>query len=185
MDRTVYILLSRSGTSISRLIHFFIGGDYTHASIGLDGPEGVFYSFARKYPQFPLPGGLIQERGDRGYFFLHPQTPCCLYEMPVTEEIYGKIRARIEEMWAVQERYHYSVLGAIACYFRIPVARPRHYFCSHFVAEVLTECGAANLPYAPGAVHPMDFLTLENLRKVHQGVVGDLEGLAEAKSEKI
>ena len=61
-DRAVYILLTRSGTWFSRLIHFATRDDYTHASIGLDGPAGPFYSFARKYERFALPAGLVEER---------------------------------------------------------------------------------------------------------------------------
>ena len=38
--RTIYILLTRSGTWFSRLIHLATADSYTHASIGLDGPIG-------------------------------------------------------------------------------------------------------------------------------------------------
>ena len=57
--RTVYILLTRSGTWFSRLIHLATQDQYTHASIGLDGPSGPFYSFARKFEHFALPAGLV------------------------------------------------------------------------------------------------------------------------------
>ena len=60
-ERTVYILLTRSGTCFSRLIHLATGDGYTHASIGLEGPDGPFYSFARKYRHFALPAGLMEE----------------------------------------------------------------------------------------------------------------------------
>ena len=40
--RTIYILLTRSGTWFSRLIHLATADSYTHASIGLDGPIGPF-----------------------------------------------------------------------------------------------------------------------------------------------
>ena len=53
--KTVYILLTRSGTWFSRLIHLATDDRYTHASIGLDGPTGPFYSFARLDPRFALP----------------------------------------------------------------------------------------------------------------------------------
>ena len=56
-DRAVYILLTRSGTWFSRLIHFATRDDYTHASIGLDGPAGPFYSFARSTSTSPCPPG--------------------------------------------------------------------------------------------------------------------------------
>ena len=52
-ERTIYILLTRSGTCFSRLIHFATQDRYTHASIGLDGPGGPFYSFARKSSSLP------------------------------------------------------------------------------------------------------------------------------------
>ena len=175
MEHTVYILLSRSGSVASRMIHFFISGDYTHASIGLDGPSGYFYSFARKYPRWPLPGGFVRERAGTGFFALHPGTPCCLYALTVSKETYLQIRERLALMYACREDYHYSLLGAVACYFRLPFVRRKYYFCSHFVAEVLTESGAACLPYVPAATRPMDFLSLKRLRKIHQGEVHTLE----------
>lgn len=55
--KTVYILLTRSGTWFSRLIHLATDDCYTHASIGLDGPAGPFYSFGRLDPRFALPAG--------------------------------------------------------------------------------------------------------------------------------
>ena len=59
-DCSIYILLTRSGTWFSRLIHLVTSDCYTHASIGLDGPSGPFYSFARKYEHFALPAGLVE-----------------------------------------------------------------------------------------------------------------------------
>ena len=58
-DHSIYILLTRSGTWFSRLIHLVTSDCYTHASIGLDGPSGPFYSFARRYEHFAprRPGG--------------------------------------------------------------------------------------------------------------------------------
>ena len=60
-EKTVYILLTRSGTWFSRLIRFATDDCYTHASIGLDGPDGPFYSFGRRYERFALPAGLVEE----------------------------------------------------------------------------------------------------------------------------
>ena len=60
-EKTVYILLTRSETWFSRLIHLATDDRYTHASIGLDGPFGRFYSFARKQERFALPAGLETE----------------------------------------------------------------------------------------------------------------------------
>lgn len=174
--RTIYLLLTRSGTCFSRLIHRFTNGEFTHASIGLEGPSGAFYSFARKYPRLPFPGGLIREQADRGYFYLHPDTPCCLYELTVTEDTYQFLRNRLQEMYEQRKLYHYSVLGAVGCYFRRPMTRQRYKFCSEFVAEMLVESGAVELGKLPALTRPMDFCQLEELRPVHRGEVRSLAG---------
>lgn len=174
--RTIYLLLTRSETYFSRLIHLFTEGEFTHASLGLEGPSGPFYSFARKYPRLPFPGGLIQERADRGFFSLHPHTPCCLYALTVSEDTYQYLFRRLRVMYAHRERYHYNFLGVLACLFHLRLERRHHKFCSEFVAELLWESGAAELGTVPAMTRPMDFCKLEDLRPIHRGEVGGLAG---------
>ena len=91
-ERTIYILLTRSGTWFSRLIHFATRDNYTHASIGLDGPDGPFYSFARKYRYLALPaaghgtspgGSLLPVRPEGGGGGLPPPAAeAALYVCP-------------------------------------------------------------------------------------------------------
>lgn len=174
--RTVYVLFSRSDSVPSRVIHLFAGGEYTHVSLGLDTPHGPFYTFARKYARLPLPGGIVQEVPGRGFFGLHPNTRCCLFTLPVSEGVYRALAEKLGGMYRQKERYHYSVLGAVTAYFRIPLRRRRHYFCSQFVAEALTESGAVTLGKDASLARPMDLYALmapEEL--VMTGVVGDLE----------
>ncbi len=174
--RIIYLLLTRSETYFSRLIHHVTDGEYTHASLGLEGPRGPFYSFARKNPRMALPAGLIQEHADRGFFSLHPHIPCCLYELEVSEDTYRFLCRRLEVMYRNRERYHYSLLGTLACFFRLPFARRHHKFCSEFVAEMLCESGAVELGKDPCLTRPMDFCSLSDLRPIHQGEVGGLMG---------
>ena len=174
--RTVYLLLTRSETYFSRLIHLFTQGEFTHASIGLEGPTGAFYSFARKYPRLPFPGGLIREQVDRGFFSLHPHIPCCLYALTVSEDTYQSICRRVRMMYENRERYHYNMLGAMASYFKLPLVRRNHKFCSEFVAEVLYESGAVELERDPALTHPMDFCRIQGLRPILRGEVGSMAG---------
>ena len=169
-ERTIYILLTRSGTWFSRLIHFATRDDYTHASIGLDGPDGPFYSFARKYRYLALPAGLVEEQVTT----CRRAVPCCLYELRVSEETYFRLRRRLRSMYAQREEYRYSVLGAFACYFNLPLQRRRHYFCSQFVASLLEDCGAVELPKPPTLLRPADFCGVKGLRSVHQGVLEEI-----------
>lgn len=174
MEHTIYILLTRSGTCFSRLIHLATADRYTHVSIGLDGPLGDFYSFARKYERFALPAGLVQEGVQLGFFRSHPSTPCCLYRLKVSQAVYDRLRARLSGMYAQRQLYHYNILGVLACFFRLPLPRRYHYFCSQFVATLLQECGALELPNGPDLTRPSDFCRLEALQSVHQGCVGGI-----------
>lgn len=169
-EHRVYILLTRSGTWFSRLIHFATQDDYTHASIGLEGPEGPFYSFARKHRHFALPAGLVEEqvRGRRR------PIPCCLYALTVNDQTYLQLCSRLRAMYRQRKCYHYSLLGALACFLNFPLRRRNHYFCSQFVAEVLESCHAVELPKPSALVRPGDFCFIRELQPVHRGL---LEGL--------
>ncbi len=167
-QHTVYILLTRSGTWFSRLIHLATQDNYTHASIGLDGPDGPFFSFARKYPHFALPAGLVVER------VTAPRrcVPCCLYALKVSDQTYIRLKQRLWAMYEDREDYHYNLLGALACYFHLPIQRPHHYFCSQFVADLLEGCHAVELPKPPTLLRPADFCAMKELTAVHQGLLG-------------
>lgn len=169
-ERTIYILLTRSGTWFSRLIHFATQDRYTHASIGLDGPDGPFYSFARKYRHLALPAGLVEEQ----VTIYRRAVPCCLYELTVREETYLRLRQRLRSMYVQREEYHYSVLGVFACYFNLSLRRQHHYFCSQFVADLLENCGAIELPKPPTLLRPSDFCSVKGLRPIHQGLLEDI-----------
>lgn len=169
-ERTVYILLTRSGTWFSRLIRLATQDCYTHASIGLDGPAGPFYSFARKYEHFALPAGLVEEK----VTVQRRAVPCCLYELQVSVDTYLRLRRRPHSMYARREDYGYNLLGTLACYFNLSLRRRNHYFCSQFVADLLEESGAVDLPKPPTLLRPADFCQVEGLRAVHQGA---LEGI--------
>lgn len=167
---TVYILLTRSGTWFSRLIHRLTQDSYTHASIGLSGPAGPFYSFARKYEHLALPAGLVEERVTPRRWNI----PCCLYQLEVEDAVFYALQRRLEGMYQHRSEYHYNLLGTLGCYFHRPLSRRHHYFCSQFVAALLEESGAVELPKPSPLLRPADLAGLDGLRSIHQG---DLEGI--------
>lgn len=164
-ERTIYILLTCSETCFSRLIHLVTQAPYTHASIGLDGPRSPFYSFGRIYPRLLLPAGLVAERVDSR----RQAIPCRLYRLRVSEEAYLRLRRRLGGMYACRRMYGYNILGVLACFLNLSLRRDRHYFCSQFVAELLQECAAMDLPKPPALLRPVDFCGMEGLVMVYQG----------------
>ena len=171
MARDIYILVTKSNTYFSRFIHVMTDAPYTHASIGLDGLQGDFYSFARKYRLLMLPAGLIKEEVDRaGAGRIRYQ----MYRLRVSPETCLRLRRLLTDMYAARRRYRYNILGVFTAYFHRPFSRRDCYFCSQFVAGLLEDCGAVELPKPPTLLRPADLCGVKGLRPVHQGL---LEGI--------
>ena len=173
-ERTVYILLTRSETWFSKLIHLVTDDRYTHASIGLDGPGGPFYSFGRKYRRFALPAGLVVEEMRGCTLERRKEIPCCLYALNVPAPVYARLRRRLDGMYARREQYRYNLLGALACYFQWPLHRENCYFCSQFAASLLESCGAVRWEKEPALIRPADFCTFFPFRPIYQGTLGSM-----------
>ena len=169
--RYIYVLLTRSSTAYSRLIRAVTGDEYTHVSLGLgDGAEEL-YSFSRKRARLTLPSPIMREDIAGGYMSRHPRTKCALYRIRTDERHYLAVRRRVENMYAEQGRYHYSILGAALCKLDIAHERAEHYFCSQFVAEVLSRCGVIRLPKSASLMRPADFARLPELEKIYSGPI--------------
>ena len=152
--KTIYILLTRSGTLLSNLVYRLTGARYTHASLAFDEDLSCLYSSTRKNGYTMFPAGPSREYLDRGVFRLRPDVPCALYALEVSEEAYTRARRRADHMMAHGNLYRFNVLGLILCGLHIRWRRRRHYFCSQFVGEVLEKSGALELPKHSTLMHP-------------------------------
>lgn len=127
--KKITILLTKYSDKVSPLIYYLTGRTYTHASLGID---GTYYSF--NYKGFCTETvALHRKRGVE---------KSILYELNISDKSYQKICDQIQYFQQHKERFHYSCLGVVCCFFHIPFHRRDHYFCSQFVAEVLKRAGA-------------------------------------------
>lgn len=172
--KTIYILLTRSKTYISRLIQLATSDDYTHVSIAFDEMLSQFYSFGRKQPHFPLPAGLIQESLTNCFFDYHKDTPCALYELKVSKVVYQQAKQEVQRMVTEKQQYRYSIIGLICCKFAIPYQREKYYFCSQFVAEILEKSQALVLPKPAELIRPADYMELVTGDCLFTGKVDEL-----------
>ncbi len=172
--KTVYILLTRSNTIMSRLVHLFTHAHYTHVSISLSLTDAHFYSFGRKNISRPLPAGFIKEPLAAGFFGSHPETECTLLALSVDDGVFDLIQRRLSNMEQIAGVYRYNLLGVLFCYFGIARSRRRHYFCSQFVGDVLDRSGAAVLPKPSSLMRPMDYTGLDNMKTVYTGNIARL-----------
>lgn len=64
--KTIYILLTRSGTLLSKLVYAVTGASYTHASMAFDEELNCLYSSTRKNGYTMFPAGPSREYLNRG-----------------------------------------------------------------------------------------------------------------------
>jgi hypothetical protein len=164
------------------LIRFFTRAVYTHASLGFSEDCMQLYSFARKYENLPLPGCFTSEKIDRGFMGKDPKTPCALYSIDVSGEVFDNSYDFVMEMYSRRREYKYNYLGLILCGIGIAKTRKNKYFCSEFVAHTLKEMGVADVKKPPSLFRPVDFQKMSQLKLVYEGNIGGLRNKILIKS---
>ena len=66
--KKVYIILTHTGTIVSRIIRCYTGHEFSHVSISLDEELTKMYSFGRLNPYNTFIGGFVNERLNSGTF---------------------------------------------------------------------------------------------------------------------
>lgn len=144
--KTVTILLTKYSDLVGRFICKISKNKYSHASISIDEEEKIFYSFNTK-------GFVIEKPKKRMPKKRLPGSVCIRMQVP--EETYELIKREIECFLDKKEQYAYSRFGVVLCLLHIPYKFENKYFCSQFVAEILSRAGAVELKkketlYLPG-----------------------------------
>ncbi len=172
--KTIYILLTRSTTILSRMVHLVTKDTYTHASIAFDENLEQLYSSSRKNGKTLFPAGPCTETLNGGYFGGHSEIPCALYRLQVSDESYEKAKQEVEEVLSHSSEYHFNIIGLILCKFNIPHHRKHYFFCSQFVGEVLKRSNAMKLPKDTSLMKPSDYMQLPELLCCFQGQIREL-----------
>ena len=97
--KQLYIVLTQTGSSISRLLKLFTKAEYNHSSISLTEGLQRMYSFGRVYSWTFLFGGFVKESPNTGSFRRFSKTEACVIALPVTEEQYERMWAYLDEMY--------------------------------------------------------------------------------------
>ena len=171
--KKIYILLTKTKTGPSRLIHFFTRADYTHASISLLPQTDEFYSYARLKPAFFIPAGLISENLRTGIFAKYPDSNCILISLDVPDDAYSKAEYLLKYHIDNRKKCKYNFFFVIPNALGIKICRKFRLTCAQFVAKILFESGAAKLPKDPVFMLPADFLKLENKKILFKGKIRD------------
>lgn len=172
--KTIYILLTKSDTILSKIVYFITGDNYTHVSISFDEELKTLYSSSRKNGRTLFPAGPCREHLESGYYQRHTDIPCAVYELKVSDETYERAREEVAAIMADADRYHFNILGLVLCQFNIPYHRKYYFFCSQFVSEILHRSRAVCLPKDTSLMRPSDYMRLPELLCCFNGYIGEL-----------
>ena len=170
MERTVYILLTNTGSFLTKLIKLYTKKPYNHASIAFDYDLSEVYSFGRKTARNPFIGGFVKEDVRAGLF---THADCAIYSFTVTEDQWQKMYQYIEEIEVQKKRYRYNFLGLFGVLLNKPIDRKKAFFCSQFVASLLKECNIIQLEKPPSLIAPYDLQTVSTFQFVYEGKLRD------------
>lgn len=171
--KQVYVLVSKTATVTSKLVHTFTHGTYTHSSIAITPETDKFYSYARRRLYNFLVGGIINENIHTFVFARFPESDCALFEIDVSDEDYDRIKAQIDLCLENYDKATYSFLGAAAMRMGIVWRREIKFTCSQFVAVCLSRADGIKLPKDPYLMCPHDFPNIEGIRKIYDGKIKD------------
>ncbi len=168
----VYIVLSQTGTVLSRILKLLTRAPYNHSSIALDEDLHSMYSFGRLNPYNPFIGGFVRESPDDGTFKRFKNTRVLVLEFEVSPRAREEFGALLGEMLRNRAQYHYNYLGLLLAALRIHREKDDCYYCSEFVKAMAQRLGLDGVDRIPPIVKPIHFLGLAH-KTVYEGKLKD------------
>lgn len=172
-SKRIYIIISQTGTVLSKLLRIVTKKDYNHASISLKDDLSLMYSFGRVNPYNPFIGGFVIESTDFGTFKRFYNTKVIVLALDVSEELYQQMNDELETMYECKYTYGYNYLGIYLAALKIKRQKKNCYYCSEFVREFLIKYQIIGSQNFEGIVHPMDFMKIPDSVDLYSGKLID------------
>ena len=167
-QKGLYIVLSQTGTALSHIIKVLTNGEYNHASLCFSDDLQEMYSFGRHNPYNAFWAGFVKESPNYGTFKRFRKTKVCVLKIDIDEERLEDVCRTVAEMWEKRVDYSYNYLGLYLATVRIARKKDNCFYCSEFVAHVLSTCGIVEPEQFEKIIHPMSFLSLPH-EEVYRG----------------
>ncbi len=171
--KQIYVVLSQTGTVLSRILKSLTHDMYNHASISLDPSLETMYSFGRLNPYNPFIGGFVIEGKNHGTFKRFFKTKAIVLELSITDDKFHEIEKYLAFLVEHRYEYKYNYWGLFLALFKKNYAPGNRFYCSQFVRHCLEAFNIENIDEIPKIVKPMDFLSLNNKRIIYNGVLKD------------
>lgn len=166
-NKKIYIVLTHTGTILSRIIRASTGAEYSHVSISLDKKLNKMYSFGRLNPYNPFIGGFVHEGIYIGTFKRFKNTIAEIYSIEVTNNQYRKIIREIKNIKNNKLNYKFNILGMIFAGINHKHHKNKSFYCAEFVKHLIDIADIdMNLP---STVKPIDFKKYNDLDLLYKG----------------
>lgn len=169
MESYIYLVFTKTGTWLSRVIATFSDMKYVHASISFDDSFTKMYSFGRTNPDNPFSGGFVEEDLKGGVYQKYTEARCLIYKVKVTKLQYDSLKMELARFQNEADKYHYNLIGLVGAKFGIPLKRKHHYFCSQFVSELLINSKIYDIDKEPEIISPSDLYSISNMELLYEG----------------
>ena len=175
--KSIYVVLSQTGTMFSRVLKLFTRAEYNHSSIAFDPTLTEMFSFGRLNPYNPIVGGFVKEGKDIGTFKRFYKTKAKVLELTITDEQYDGLKNYLEDVGQHKKEYGYNYLGVLCGIVKKDHAPEKRFYCSQFVRTCLAKFNIQNANDLPKVVKPIDFLKLSDYKVVYVGLLRDFKGV--------
>ncbi len=169
----IYLVFTKTGTWLSKVIYTISNMKYTHTSISFDDHFTKMYSFGRTNPDDPFSGGFVEENLYEGVYKRFSSCECLIYKVEVTKRQFQCLQKLVNEFDKEKFKYKYNLLGLLGVLFNMPLNRKNYYFCSQFVSEILLKSSVFDCNKDPELVIPSDLFSIENKTLIYQGLVNE------------
>ena len=165
--KRIYLILTYSGTILSRIIKIYTRDEFAHVSISLDEELNQMYSFGRLNPYNPFIGGFVHEGINIGTFKRFRKTQTAVYSIMISDEQYKKIKETIKLIRECPIAYKFNIIGLFGAGFNIRIHMRHCFYCAEFVKYLLEKARVKN--NLPEIIKPEDFKRLDNIRLEYKG----------------
>lgn len=142
--KRISIIFTRLEGRFGTLVYWLTDRRYTHASLRLNDMGEEYYSFNFK--------GMCVEKPK--FFKSKRIMSSIVYQIDIPSDVYDQLQEQLLFHLERKSTYKYSSVGVALCLMRIPHHFDNEFFCSQFVAKLLSEAGVIEMKRPVSICHP-------------------------------
>lgn len=167
--KKIYLILTYTGTILSKVIKYYTKNEFSHISISLDKQLSQMYSFGRLNPYNAFIGGFVHEGINRGTFDRFKNTIAGIYSLEITNTQYEEITKTLNKFNKYKEIYKFNIIGLFAVSIHKKIHKKNSFYCAEFVKYILDKAKIEN--ELPEIIKPEDFKKIQNLQLEYKGLL--------------